>query len=79
MPATLKSVGVSVKLDNGTDSEGKQLTVSTAMPTMSKANGEPTEAANISKIMAVVAALAPCLSKTVAAIEGTSTSSLTAA
>ena len=70
--SALKKVSVNIKLDNGTDGEGNQRTVSIALGTLSKDNF------NADKAIAIIAALEPCLSKTVYAIEKVEVSSITA-
>lgn len=71
--ATLKKVSVSVKLDNGVDSEGNIKMVSLSLGSMDK------DSFNADKALAIVSLLGPCLSKTVEAVEKTEVSTLTAA
>ena len=67
-----KKISVNIKLDNGTDGEGNQRTVSIPLGTLNKDNFDA------DKAIAIIAALEPCLSKTVYAIEKVEVSSLTA-
>ena len=70
---TMKKVGVSVRLENGTDSSGNMKYVSLSLGNINKDNFDA------DKALAVVTALAPCLTKTVSSVEKTATSTLTAA
>lgn len=70
---TLKKITVSVKLNNGTDSEGNVKLVSVSLGNMSEENFDD------DKALAVVTALAPCLAKTVSSIEESDLSTLSAA
>lgn len=70
---TLKKVSVNIKLDNGIDTEGRARTVSISLGSLSKDNFDA------DKALAVVAALEPCLSKTVSTVEKTETSTIAAA
>ena len=69
----LKKISVNVKLNNGTDSEGNVRLVSVTLGNLSEENYDN------DKVLAVVTALAPCLSKTVSSIEKVEVSSLSAA
>ena len=71
--ATVKSIRVSILLDNGTDSQGNVKTVNVQLGNMSETNFDD------DKALAVVSALAPCLRKTVISVEKTEVSTLTAA
>ncbi|MBQ9388579.1 MAG: hypothetical protein IJR27_03890 [Synergistaceae bacterium] len=71
--ATVKKVSVSVRLDNGTDSQGNVKTVNIQLGNMSETNFDD------DKALAVVSVLGPCLSKTVVSVEKTEVSTLTAA
>lgn len=70
---TLQSLRVSCKLDNGTDAQGNQKTVSINFPTLSKNNFDADDA------LSVVTALEPCLSKSVLSVQETRVSSISAA
>ncbi|MBQ7170347.1 MAG: hypothetical protein IJR63_10650 [Synergistaceae bacterium] len=70
---TLKKVSVNIKLDNGTDGEGNQRTVSVPLGTLSK------DSFNADKAIAIIGALEPCLSKTVYSVEKVEVSTITAA
>lgn len=70
---TLQSLRVSCKLDNGTDSQGNQKTVSINFPTLSKNNFDADDA------LSVVGALEPCLSKSVLSVQETRVSGISAA
>ena len=69
----VKKVSVNVKLENGTDTSGNIKTVSLSLGTLSKDNFDA------DKALAVVSLLAPCLNKTVNAVEKVEVSTLTAA
>ena len=69
----LKKVSVNIKLDNGTDADGKQRTVSVFLGNFSKDNF------NADKALAIINALEPCLSKTVYSVDMVQTSTITAA
>lgn len=69
----LKKVSVSVKLENGTDSEGNLKTVSISLGNLSKDNF------NADKALAIVGLLGPCLSKTIASVEKVEVSTIRAA
>ncbi|MBQ9222102.1 MAG: hypothetical protein IJ587_12725 [Synergistaceae bacterium] len=71
--STLKKISVNVKLNNGTDSEGNVRLVSVTLGNLSEENYDN------DKALAVVTALAPCLSKTVSSIEKVEVSTLSAA
>ena len=70
---TGKKTSVSMKLNNGTDSEGNVKLVTVNLGNMSEENFDD------DKALAVVTALAPCLSKTVSSIEKVEVSTLSAA
>ena len=70
---TLKKISVNVKLNNGTDSEGNVRRVNVTIGNLSEENFDN------DKALAVVTALAPCLSKTVSSVEKVVVSSLSAA
>ena len=71
--ATLKKVSVNVKLDDGTDSDGKQHTVSIALGTLSKDNFDA------DKALAIINALEPCLTRDLVSVEKVEVSTITAA
>ncbi len=70
--STIKTVSVSVKLENGHDSEGNMKYVSTSLGTVSKDNFDD------DKALAIVELLKPCLAKTVGSTEKHVTSVITA-
>ena len=70
---TLKKVSVSIKLDNGTDAEGNQKTVSISLGNLSK------DTFDADKALAIVGALEPCLNKMPVSVEKTEVSTLSAA
>ena len=70
---TLKKMSVTVKVNAGTDSEGNVKTASLNMPNLSELHYDA------DKALAVVSALAPCLSKTITAVEETEVNTLSAA
>lgn len=70
---TLYSIGVSIKLDDGQDSQGNPKTVSISMPALSKNNYDD------DKALAVIGALEPCLNKSINAIRKTTVTSVSAA
>lgn len=69
---TLRKISVTAKLDNGTDSQGKARTVNLKMSGISK------DTYVDDKMLAVVSALEPCLSKTVNSVEKAVTSTVSA-
>jgi len=70
---TLKKMSVAVKVNAGTDSEGNVRTASLNLPNLSELSYDA------DKALAVVSALAPCLSKTIKAVEETEINTLSAA
>lgn len=72
---TLQSRTLRAQLDNGTDSEGKQLYLAEAMNVL---GGISISGWDGDKALAVVEALEPCLTKTVSFIETGTTSRLSA-
>ena len=70
---TLRKVDVKVKLNNGTDAQGKAKYANISLGDLSEENYDADDA------LEVVTALAPCLSKTVSMVNQTKESSLTAA
>ena len=70
---TLLTLKTTCKLDNGTDSQGNQRTVSINFPSLSKVNFDE------DCVLAIVTALEPCLSKAVLEIDKTEVSTITAA
>ena len=71
--ASLKTVKVNIRLNNGTDASGNDRYVNVSLGNLSEENYDPDEA------LTIVAALAPCLSKTISTVEEVKTSTLTAA
>ncbi|MBQ7193721.1 MAG: hypothetical protein IJR98_05065 [Synergistaceae bacterium] len=69
----LKKVSVNVKLNNGTDASGNDKFVNVTLGNLSEENYDA------DKALAIVTALAPCLSKTVSTVEEVKVSTLTAA
>ena len=70
---TLKKVSVSVKLENGRDTDGNMKYVGISLGTLDK------DSFNADKALAIVELLRPCLSKTVGYTEKTAVSTLSAA
>lgn len=70
---TLKKISVTVKVNAGTDSEGKIKTANINLPNLSEVSYDA------DKALAVVSALAPCISKTITAVEQTKVNTLSAA
>ena len=70
---TLQKVSVNIKLDNGTDDEGRQRTVSISLGALSKDNFDA------DKALAVKEALEPCLDKEVYSVEKVEVSTIEAA
>lgn len=69
----LKKVSVNIKLDDGTDTQGNTKTVNVSLGSLNK------NTFDADKVIAVIGALEPCLSKSIAGIEKTEVSSLSAA
>ena len=69
----LRKVSVNVKLNDGTDTQGRDKYVSVTLGNLSEENYDA------DKALAIVTALAPCLSKTVSSVEEVKVSTLTAA
>lgn len=70
--ASLKYVTVIVKINNGTDSEGNIRTANISLGNMSE------WAYDDNKALRIVSALAPCLKRSITAVERTSTYTLSA-
>ena len=70
---TLKKISVAVKVNAGTDSEGNVKTANINLPNLSELGYDA------DKALAVVSALAPCLNKTITAVEQTKVNTLSAA
>lgn len=70
---TLKKVSVTVKVNAGTDSEGNVKFANINLPNLSETNYDA------DKALAIVSALAPCISKTIAGVEQTKVNTLSAA
>ena len=66
--STLTKIGVSLKLNNGTSATGAARTVSVSFPELSKETG----VFDADKVMAIVTALSPVLSKTIVKVQKTS-------
>ena len=69
----LKKVSVNIKLDDGTDSDGKQHTISIALGNLSKDNFDA------DKALAIINALEPCLTRDLVSVDMLQTSTITAA
>ena len=69
---TLTKQAIRLKLNNGTDSQGRIQTVSLSMPKLTTGNGYTDD-----KAMAVIDLLEACLSKTISSTEFTGTYTLT--
>lgn len=74
----LKKITARVKLENGMDDYGNQKYVNQSLGDLSESyfSTNPTEAA--AKLLAIKNTLAPCLSKTIGALETVETSEITA-
>lgn len=70
---TLTKVSVKVKLDDGVDAKGNDKFVNVTLGTLDEDNYDA------DKCLAIVTALAPCLSKSVEVVEEVKVSTLTAA
>ena len=71
--SVLKKVSVSIKLDDGTDSQGNPKTVSVSLGSLSK------DSFDADKALAIVDALEPCLNKSVSSVEKTEVSTISEA
>ncbi len=69
---TLKKVASQIALDNGTDAQGNAKTVNISLARMAKDGYDAT------KYLAIVAALEPCLAKTITGAYVIKTSAVTA-
>lgn len=77
---TLKKQTITVKVNAGTDSSGNIKTANLNFPNLSELAFEGGSASSsYDKALAVVTALAPCLSKTITAVEGATTNTISAA
>lgn len=74
---TRKKNAVSIKLDNGTDGEGNQRTVSVSFGALN-AMIDLTSATIAAQIIEIAALLEPCLTKTIYAVEGVITGNIQA-
>lgn len=70
---TLQKISVTIKVNAGTDSEGNIKTGRINLPNISETGYDADDA------LAVVSALAPCLSKTIIGVEQTKVATLSAA
>ena len=70
---TLRKVSVTIKLDDGEDSQGNPKTVSVSLGSLNK------DTFDADKVIAIAGALSSCLSKTIVEIDKTEISSLSAA
>ena len=70
--ANVRSISVSIRLDNGTDAQGNTKTVGVPLGGLSKDNF------NMDKVLAISDALEPCLSKSVERVEKTEVSTISA-
>ena len=68
---TTSKVSVNVKLNNGTNANGTEKTLSLSLGSLNKS------AFDADKVMAIVALLEPCLEKTVNSVEKVEVSTLT--
>ncbi len=79
MAYAMKNVSTRVKLDNGTDASGNNKYVSINLPNQSEEYFDTNKSDFGDKMLAIVTALSPCLSKTISTVEVVSTETLTAA
>ena len=75
----VRSVSTKVKLNDGTDSQGRAKYVSVSLPNQSEDYFAEDKDDFGDKTLAIITALAPCLSKTVSSVEVSSSESLSAA
>lgn len=75
----LLKVSTKVKLNNGTDASGNDKYVTINMPNENESYFESDKDDYGDKMLAVIQALSPCLSKTISTIEVTTGERLTAA
>ena len=68
---TLDKIAVKMNLNNGTDSSGNVKTVSVNLGSLNPSTYDA------SKAMAIIAAIAPCLTKTVYSVQEVRTNTLT--
>lgn len=74
MPSySVGKIAAKLVLDNGTDSEGKQKTVSINLGDMSESNFNPTQSASQTAVLAITSALEAVLSKSVLHVEAVTT------
>lgn len=76
MSYTIGKQAVRLNLNNGTDSSGKQRTVSINLADMSEANFSPSQTASQNAVIAIATALETCLDKAVYSIEAVTTASI---
>lgn len=69
---SLRLVKVNVKLNDGTDSQGRDKYATVALPNLSEEDYDADEC------LAIITAMAPCLSKTISSVEQVKTATLTA-
>ena len=69
---TITKIALAVVLDDGTDSQGNQMTVNESFPTLNRTNYDD------DKALTIIGALEPCLSKSVTNIRKTTTASVSA-
>ena len=69
----LQAIRVSLRLDNGVDSQGNTKTVGVSLGTLNKATFDA------DKVLAIANALEPCLNKEIDSVQKTEVSTLTAA
>ena len=70
---TLRKVSVTIKLDDGEDSQGNPKTVSVSLGSLNK------DTFDADKVVAIAGGLEPCFNKSLTGIEKTEVSSITAA
>lgn len=75
----MRSVGTKVKLNNGTDASGNNKYVTINMPNQSEEYFDTNKSDFGDKMLAIITALSPCLSKTISTVEVVSNEALTAA
>lgn len=75
----MRSVSTKVKLNDGTDTQGRDKYVTINLPNQSEEYFGNSKSDFGDKTLAIITALAPCLSKTVSSVEVASAETLTAA
>lgn len=79
MAYQVSKVTVPIKLDNGTDTEGNQRTVTINLGDMNESTFDPTDSTDQTALLAIITAMEPVLDKEVYAIQVQTTAKITAA